>query len=525
MPSVVQRTVESLRVRSLPKASARCSDRQLLEAFAVQGDESAFAELVRRHGPLVLGVCRRVLGNVQDAEDALQAAFLVLARKSATLRPRDSINHWLHGVAFRIALKARSQSWRRKQKEKQAVAQRTATTPQEAWNELRAALDEELERLPAKYRTVLLLCCLQGKTRDEAAQELGWSLGSVKGCLERGRELLHKRLTKRGLTLAAALSVDLCSASPILAAALAARTVQAALRFAAVPGAHAALAEPILQLAQGALNAMMIAKIKTMAMALFLLCLGFGAIWMVHDSCVGRPASASAATILTAPFSLDPCEGAQGLEPPGRVQNAPAQGPDQGILWLRTDPDSDEKPPRRSFISNAPEAHVRGMVIRIDAEKNLAEIDRGADHGLEIGHTLEVFRLQPRPEYLGVMKILQVMPQRAVGSMIKLPSKKPLEIGDSVASRIEREAEKPKDKNLLEAQRDRTKIEEQRMSNIVEARLRKARLTYPDDAQEALKLLRTTLLQIWDHPDISERHRETLLAQIVAARRELTKVE
>ncbi len=513
MSGVMQLTVE--RLRSLAKSSARCTDRQLLEAFAAQGDESAFAELVRRHGPLVLGVCRRVLGNVQDAEDAFQAAFLVLARKAATLRPRDSINNWLHGVAFRIALKARSQAWRRRQKEKAAVAQKSATSPQEAWNELRAALDEELERLPAKYRTVLLLCCLQGKSRDEAAEELGWSAGSVKGCLERGREMLHKRLTKRGLTLAAALSVDLCSASPILAAALTARTVQAALRFATVPGAHAAVAEPILRLAQGALRAMMIAKIKTLGMALVMLCFASGAIWVAHDVLVECPASVSAATTHHAPtLETDELPGKQ-------VDEAAKQN--EGILWLRTD--LDEKPPRRPFIANPPVVHVRGKVIRIDAEQDLAEIDLGADHGLKAGHTLEVFRLQPRPEYLGMMRILQVTPQQAVGRMIGLHSKKPLEVGDSVVSTIEREAEKPKDKNLLEGQRDRIKIEEQRMSNIVEASLRKARLTFPDDFEEALKLLRGTFLQIWDHPDIGERHRDTLLRQIVEARRELMKSE
>ena len=153
MPTAVERIVQSLRIQSLGHDAAAQPDRRLLEAFVRDGDESAFTELVRRHGPLVLGVCRRILGNAQDAEDAFQATFLVLARKAGAITWRDSIKNWLHGVACRVALKARGQALQRKRKEQQAgVKPSCDDAPAVAWNDLRAVLDEELEQLPDKDR-------------------------------------------------------------------------------------------------------------------------------------------------------------------------------------------------------------------------------------------------------------------------------------------------------------------------------------------------------------------------------------
>jgi RNA polymerase sigma factor (sigma-70 family) len=183
MPTGVERLVRNLRLAS---CQASLTDCDLLMAFADEGDERAFAEVVSRHGALVLGVCRRVLGNDADADDAFQATFLVLARKAGRLAWEASIKNWLHGVACRVALKARGQAQRRRHKEQEATlrTRREAPPPATAWDELRGVLDEELARLPARQRAVLVLCCLEGKTRDEAAEELGWPVGSVKGCLE-----------------------------------------------------------------------------------------------------------------------------------------------------------------------------------------------------------------------------------------------------------------------------------------------------------------------------------------------------
>jgi RNA polymerase sigma factor (sigma-70 family) len=182
------------------------TDRRLLARFATQRDETAFATLVRRHGPLVLGVCRRVLGHEQEAEDAFQAAFLILARKAAATRWQDSIGNWLYGVAYRVACKQRARAARRRQRESQPpVLPEPEAPPEPAWRELAAVLDEELHRLPDEYRSALLLCYLEGLTRDQAARQLGWSLRTLDRRLERGRELLRTRLVGRGLTLAAAL--------------------------------------------------------------------------------------------------------------------------------------------------------------------------------------------------------------------------------------------------------------------------------------------------------------------------------
>ena len=181
------------------------SDRELLERFLRGGDETAFAGLVRRHGPMVQAVCRRVLHNAHDAEDACQAAFLVLGRKAASIRNRESVAAWLHGVAFRVAVRLRRDVHRRRAHEEPAADVAAPDRSGElTWQEVRAALDEELNALPERYRAPLVLCYLEGRTRDEAARQLGWSLNSLRGRLERARAQLRARLLRRGLGLSAA---------------------------------------------------------------------------------------------------------------------------------------------------------------------------------------------------------------------------------------------------------------------------------------------------------------------------------
>jgi RNA polymerase sigma factor (sigma-70 family) len=212
------------------------TDRQLLAQFTAQRDESAFSTLVRRHGPLVLGVCRRVLGHKQDAEDAFQAAFLILARKATAMDWQDSVGNWLYGVAYRVARKERARTARRRQREIQPPVLPEPVTPLEpAWRELAAVLDEELLSLPSDCRSVLLLCYLEGLTRDQAARQLGWSLRTLDRRLERGRELLRTRLIRRGLTLSAALlgAVLVESAATAVPSALARDVPKAAMRYAA----------------------------------------------------------------------------------------------------------------------------------------------------------------------------------------------------------------------------------------------------------------------------------------------------
>lgn len=185
-------------------------DTQLLELFHRTRDDAAFAALVRRHGALVLGVCRRVLRDEQDAEDAFQATFLTLARKGTSVRLQTSLSCWLYKVAYRLALRLKTRTARERstpEPPENRTDQNRSVDPEGdlTWQEIRAVLDDELQHLPEAYRAPLVLCYLAGKTLDEAAEQLGWTTGSVKGRLERGRRMLRERLGRRGLTFPAAL--------------------------------------------------------------------------------------------------------------------------------------------------------------------------------------------------------------------------------------------------------------------------------------------------------------------------------
>jgi RNA polymerase sigma factor (sigma-70 family) len=253
------------------------TDRQLLERFTADRDEEAFATLVARHAPLVLGVSRRVLGNEQDAEDVFQAAFLLLARKAGAVRWHESVGNWLYSVAYHLASRLRLQSVRRRKHEREAATMQAGNAGEGVdWQQLGRVLDDELERLPEKYRMPLLLCYLHGKTRDEAAEQLGWTLGEIKGRLERGRELLRGRLMRRGLTLSAALLPTLLAEGQLTAApaSLLTSTLQAA-----VTGTIAA---PVAALLREGVQAMFWAKIKVAALLVLSLCIlgsGAGAVW------------------------------------------------------------------------------------------------------------------------------------------------------------------------------------------------------------------------------------------------------
>jgi RNA polymerase sigma factor (sigma-70 family) len=244
MTAATERLLHHLR-RTLPPAAAD-SDRTLLGRFTAARDEAAFAALVSRHGPMVLGVCRRVLGDRPAAEDAFQATFLTLARRAASIRGRDTVGGWLYGVAHRLALKARADEARRRRCERHAAAGHpTSLTPDHACRELLAVLDEELLRLPERHRLPLLLCYLEGQTQDEAARQLGWSLSTLRRRLERGRELLRCRMTQRGATLSAGLFAAALTAHTVrsaVPAALGRATVKAAVGTGTAPATVEALA-------------------------------------------------------------------------------------------------------------------------------------------------------------------------------------------------------------------------------------------------------------------------------------------
>jgi RNA polymerase sigma factor (sigma-70 family) len=266
------------RLRSL--ATSELTDRQLLERFAAGQEEQAFALLVRRHGPLVLGVCRRLLRHEQDAEDAFQATFLVLARKASGLGWQESVGGWLYQVASRIAWKARAAGMRRRVLEREVQAMRVAE-PEDALEggERRALLDEELRLLPEKYRAPVVLCYLEGKSHAEAARQLGWPAGTVKGRLARARQRLRSRLARRGLVLGTALLAPLLGeqlAPAAVPARLAASALGAAPDFAAGTGTGGFASAQAVALAEAMLHLLAAGRGRLLALLVALALFGIG---------------------------------------------------------------------------------------------------------------------------------------------------------------------------------------------------------------------------------------------------------
>jgi RNA polymerase sigma factor (sigma-70 family) len=242
------------------------ADEELLQRFLARRDETAFEALVRRHGPMVLGVCRRILRDPHDAEDAFQATFLVLVRKAASLGRRDLLGPWLHAVARRTACKASTQRASRRAREVPATLDAAAAEcpPESVWEELRPILDEEVGRLPEKYRVPFVLHHLHGNSYDEVAARTGRPKGTVATWLARARELLRERLQGRGVTLSAA-GLALLLAEKALAAVpgpLVTNTVKAATSFAAGPAAAGAIPARVAALTRGVLQVMAIDRLK-----------------------------------------------------------------------------------------------------------------------------------------------------------------------------------------------------------------------------------------------------------------------
>ncbi len=279
----VQLVLRRLFRRAGAAASGELPDGALLEQFAHSHNEAAFAALVERHGPLVLGVCRRVLGHRQDAEDAFQATFLILARRAASLRRDGSLAPWLHTVAYRLALRAHADAARRPAGGARDLDMLSAKPEAaDAWQDVQPVLDEELQRLPEKYRVPVVLCYLEGQTHAEAARQLGWPKGTVAGRLARARELLRARLERRGVTLSAgvlaAVLAEHARAAPVPVA-FAHLTTRGAVAFATTSTA-AGVSAQVVTLAVGGLQAMFTAKSKLGVLVLAsVLVVGGAAVW------------------------------------------------------------------------------------------------------------------------------------------------------------------------------------------------------------------------------------------------------
>jgi RNA polymerase sigma factor (sigma-70 family) len=248
-------------------AGRQPTDRQLLDDFASRRDDGAFTTLMERHGPMVLRVCRRVLGHEQDAEDAFQATFLVLARNTASIRRPEALVSWLYGVAYRTAMRAKRTAARRRNREARLRERTPTVTPSPTWDDVQAVLDEEVQRLPESVRSAFVLCVLNGKTERAAAAELGVKEGTLSWRVTRARQRLRKQLTRRGIQLSAllgALSLAQVGSRAAVPAALARSTIGLGLSVAAGEPA-AAIPSHVAALAAGVTRAMFLTKTKIAA--------------------------------------------------------------------------------------------------------------------------------------------------------------------------------------------------------------------------------------------------------------------
>jgi RNA polymerase sigma factor (sigma-70 family) len=280
-------------IRHLRRAALRGrgegpTDGQLLGAFVACRDGAAFEALLRRHGPMVLSVCRRVLGDRHDAEDAFQATFLVLVRKAAGLRSRELVGNWLYGVAYRTAMKARAMNAKRRTKERQATELARSSDGQEDWvsKELLGQLDQALARLPEAYRVPVILCELEGRSRKEVARTLGLPEGTLSWRLAQAKKMLARKLSRHGPALSAGAVAAVLSqgaTSAALPGSLLKATAQAGLRLAAGQALSGSVPTKVVALTEGVLKAMLLTKLKVASWAVgVVLLVGAGAVGVTY---------------------------------------------------------------------------------------------------------------------------------------------------------------------------------------------------------------------------------------------------
>jgi RNA polymerase sigma factor (sigma-70 family) len=267
--------IKILRASALRREELGRTDGELLDQYVRSREEAAFAELMRRHGRMVWGVCRRLLGSHHDAEDAYQATFLVLSRKAASVIPREAVANWLFGVARQTALKARMTMMKRRAREKQMTTMpEPCSKEQELWDNIRPLLDQEMGHLPAKYRVLIILCDLEGMTLKEVARQFDLPQGTVASRLATARTMLVKRLTRQGLGVSAGIlptmlaqnAASACVPVEIIPASLHAARVFSSGSSPAIGGVSAKAAA----LAEDVLKAMLVAKLKIATLMLIM---------------------------------------------------------------------------------------------------------------------------------------------------------------------------------------------------------------------------------------------------------------
>jgi RNA polymerase sigma factor (sigma-70 family) len=371
---------------ALAPGTGALTDSQLLERFAAHPAGDAFAALMQRYGRLVWGVCRHVLRHDHDAEDAFQATFLVLARNAASIRKHEALASWLHGTAYRIALRARRDAAIRRTHESRGKSMPSQTPlPESVLREALALLDEEVGRLAPRQRAAFVLCALEGKSLAEAAGQLGWKQGTVSGTLARARRQLARRLARRGVTLSAALSAVVLgrqAASAALPAGLAQATARAAQLWAAGKSAAAVASPAAAALAQGANKTMFLTKLQIATV--ILLAAGLGAGLLTRQALAARqpaPPQASAGDKKPAAPPAGPQDrSASAVEVAGRVLDADGKPCPGATLALWT-----------SAVKKSADMHVlattgadgrfRLRVDRADVDRGAKVVARAKDHG------------------------------------------------------------------------------------------------------------------------------------------------
>jgi RNA polymerase sigma factor (sigma-70 family) len=303
-------------------------DGHFLDRFVDTRDELAFATLVERHGPMVLRVCRGVLGDVHDAEDAFQATFLVLARKARSIRKQASVGPWLHGVAHRISARMKGHAARRRLLNRRVVEQsdsQSSQTLDPTW--MWAELHEEVNRLPERYRAPVVLCYLEGLTNEEAAFRLRWPVGTVKVRLHRAREKLQVRLTRRGLAPAVGLlGVTSTADAKIL---VPPKLIELTVRAASSRAPIGVVTASVISLTEGALRAMLLTKLKLAAvgiLSLVTVTIGVGAI-LGQDRAKAEPDAATLRRAAESDAATDAGKGEKPLpeQSRGRVEDSSAK--------------------------------------------------------------------------------------------------------------------------------------------------------------------------------------------------------
>jgi RNA polymerase sigma factor (sigma-70 family) len=294
-------------------AGRQRTDRQLLDDFAARRDEGAFAALLSRHGAMVLRVCRRVLRHEQDAEDAFQATFLVLARHTASIRQRDTLAGWLYGVAYRTAMEAKRKAGRRRKHEAKLRDWTPSAAPSPVWDDVQAVLDEEVQRLPEAFRSAFVLCVLEGKTVPAAAAELRVNGGTLSWRLARARQQLRRRLAARGIQLSAvlaALAVASGAGEAAVPVALASSTVRFGLSVAA-GGPAAAIPSHVAALAAGVTGAMFVNKAKLATAVVFAVGLIVATGAFGYQAFAQKPEPVAKGEAMQGPAAKSPAAGAK----------------------------------------------------------------------------------------------------------------------------------------------------------------------------------------------------------------------